>query len=150
MITRQYRYHRWFTLMILISIFASGCSQSAILETPQGNLKVESLEYQYYSGSVYANSPHRLILTLSRADGEMFSIDDLNYIIKSGAYLNDNQGHTYSIPDEMAKGEVLESQTDTFRLEFVGKPGKDKSFLLYWPENEPFELERENHVMLDG
>lgn len=137
-------------LLAAISVLLFGCSRTATLETPQGQLKVESLEYVNKTGTFYANDPHRMVLTLARADGKMFSVDDLNYIIQSGAYLTDNQGRKYTISREFKGAVITESQTDNFRLEFSGKPGKDKVFSLHWPDNDPVEIEREKHYLLDG
>ena len=135
--------------LFAIVLLLSACS-AATLDTPQGKLKVESLEYLSRTGTFYANDPHRLVLTLTRSDNEMFSVDDLNYIIHSGAYLTDSQGKKYSIARELEDATITDSQTDKFRLEFSGKPGEDRSFSLYWPDNSPLGIEREKHYMLDG
>ena len=137
-------------LLMVSSLVLVGCSQNIILETPQGELKVENLTYIMHSGTFYANDPHRLVLTLTRVDNKMFSVNDLNYIIQSGAYLKDNQGKVYKIPDSVRDSKILASQTDEFRLEFSGKPGKDRGFILHWPDNSPLEIEREKHYLIDG
>jgi hypothetical protein len=141
--------HMLFIACIAIAVLLSACSTKT-LETPHGQLKVESLAYLRHGGSFYAKNPDRLVLTLTRLDKEMFSVDDLNYVIQSEAYLTDNHGKVYQIAEEFKGATISSSQTDKFRLEFSGKPPKgNRRFVLYWPDNNPLEIERDKHFQLD-
>jgi hypothetical protein len=138
------------TVLVVSGVLISACSSATTLETPQGLLKVEELSYQFKTGTINANDPHRLVLTLTRADNKLFSVDDLNYIVQSGAYLTDSLGEQYDIPANVRDSKILNSQTDKFRLEFRGKPGVNRNFTLFWPDNNPLEIKREKNVMIDG
>ncbi len=122
------------------------CSSSVTIETPQGEMKVKKLEYK-----PAGHHHHHLVLTLTRADGKMFSDDDLTYINQSDAYLKDNQGRIYKIPSSF-KGRISGSYNIyEFRLNFRGdKPREDRSFTLHWPENSPLKIKREKHHWIDS
>ena len=150
MIAKIRSHHVLAALFVAIGVLLCACSPAVTLETPQGKLKVESLDYLHRDGTFNAGDRDRLVLTLTRADKKMFSVDGLNYIIQSGSYLTDNNGKVYTIPDSVRNAEILDSYTDKFRLEFSGKPGKDRVFTLHWPDNSPLEIEREKHFRLDG
>jgi len=67
------------TLISIFSLIFTGCSAILKIETPIGDLKVESLSY--YTG--------HLTLRLSHADKKVFTVEDLQYLVQSEAYLFD-------------------------------------------------------------
>ncbi|MBD3320827.1 MAG: hypothetical protein GF350_07015 [Chitinivibrionales bacterium] len=128
-------------LVVITGVFLSGCSRLAVLETPQGKLVVEDLNYTHKSGNLYVYDPHRLILVLARADNENFSVSDLNYIVQSGAYLLDSDFHKFHIHETYRGAKFMEASTDTFRLEFEANDDSSwGDFTLHWPGNDPVEI----------